>query len=421
MSLLNQPSRILISGDDAEWTSNNMYGGQSINITLPEAVVGAMGVDCARAVVPTTQYNIPDYQKTLYYTEDGVVKTLTLTNNRYFATVPDLITQLNADAVAQGDAITFAYSTTTTRVSATFTNQYKIVVNALNKGIALRYTPPLTAQPTVFAVANIAEGTYYTRASFASAVQTAIQAVVNTVSATAQPAYNVFAGVVVSTGPTPPGPQQNMLGIAITGGTTQIYPGIWDIQYFNSGLTAQQISANKALIGIDDLDTFSQIIAGSLGTGTPANPTTFDFPIPVANIVYSMTPKKQWLTPFALNTRLGYPNAGLPATSYVCTGTFLPNILRTRVIYLLCNATINDSITTDGLRNVLAKIPVNSVYGGMTVYSPPDFNFCRIVQSSYQNVELSLLDENYQPYNLTVEEPMEVELVFAYTEIKNGQ
>lgn len=413
MSLLNQPSRILISGDDAEWTSNNTYGGQSINITLPEAVVGAKGVDCARAVIPTTQYNIPNYQNTLYYTEDGVVKTLTLTNNRYYATVPDLMTQLNADAVAQGDAITFAYNTTTTRVSATFTNQYKIVVDATNQGIAMRYTPPLTPSPTVYTVANIAVGTYYSLASFAQAVQVAIQAVVNTVPATSQASGYTFYATALG---------GNKVGMVLVGGTSQIYPGLWDIQYFASSLTPAQISANKALIGIPNNDTTTKLINGCLQVDYPNNVLWTQMPNGVGSTVpvYSMTPKANWLTKFALNTRLGFANIGNNAVSFVCTGTFLPNILRTRVIYLLCNATINDSITTDGLRNVLAKIPVSSVYGGITVYSPPDFNFCRIVQSSYQNIELSLLDENYQPYNLVAEEPMEVELVFAYGDINNG-
>jgi hypothetical protein len=135
----------------------------------------------------------------------------------------------------------------------------------------------------------------------------------------------------------------------------------------------------------------------------------------------SILPKTAWSSQFALNTRLGFPNIGLSGNAgSAITGTFLPNILRTRVLYLLCNISLNDSISTDGLRTVLAKMPVNSSYGGLTIYEQKDYNFCRIVQSSYQNVELSLLDDNYQPYQLTIEEPMEIELVFTYVPVRNN-
>jgi hypothetical protein len=133
----------------------------------------------------------------------------------------------------------------------------------------------------------------------------------------------------------------------------------------------------------------------------------------------SITRRASWPTQFSLNTRLGFPNAGLTG-AYAYTGLFLPNILRTRVVYLLCNGTVDDSITTDGLRNVIAKIPINSTYGGITTYQQNDYNWCKIVQSAYQNIELSVLDENYQPYLLRAEEPIEVELVFAYGQINNG-
>jgi hypothetical protein len=71
------------------------------------------------------------------------------------------------------------------------------------------------------------------------------------------------------------------------------------------------------------------------------------------------------------------------------------------------------------LRNVLAKIPVTSSYGGFTIYEQKDYNFCRIVQSTLQNLTFSLLDENYQSYDLTYEEPMEIELVFTYQTVMN--
>lgn len=404
MSLLNQPSRILISGDDAEWTSNNQWGGQSFNLTLPEPVVGATGIDCARAVIPNTQYPIPDYQNTFYYTDSGVVMGLTLTNSRNFTSITDLVNQLNIDSVVAGNP-TFTYNTTTCRITAVFNQPQHILVNELNRRIGLQFTYP-GGGPTVRFVATIATGVYYTIGEFMEAVRVALQAAANTISNIAQPAYYIYVGVN--------GLDELMLAVI---GATSPSPGLLAIQYFDTGLTSEQIAANKTLMGIV---TSTSIPFASEDVYPPLYPTTLENPVNFTPVEFSITPRANWPTQFALNTRLGFPNAGLAVVAGEATGTFLPNLIRSRVIYILCNASVNDSITTDGLRNVLAKVPVNSAFGGLTEYSPPDFNFCRIVQSSYQNVEVSLLDDNYQPYNLVAEEPLELELVFAYKEINNG-
>jgi hypothetical protein len=383
MSLVNQPSRILISGDDAEWSSNPTAGGQSFNLTLPEAVVGAKGIDCARAVIPTTLYNIPDYQNKFYYTINGVVQSLTLTNNQYFSQISDLVTQLNADAVAQGDPLTFSYSNTTTRISVAVSGMTPfahMVVDATNSSFSVGGYAGFTSVPLVTGV--------YTPSAFAtmfaSALQTAIQAV---------------AGFGTAT----------VTGTFVAGKVTLDFTNIAGFL----GTFNNQTSAVKTLTG---WTTTAPTLITSLTPLPYSFPTVaFVFPPDTASI----TPRASWPTRFALNTRLGFPNAGLTG-AYTYAGTFLPNILRSRVFYLLCNATVDDSITTDGLRNVIAKIPCTSGYGGITVYQQNDYNWCKIVQSSYQNIELSVLDENYQPYQLKAEEPIEVELVFAYGDINNG-
>jgi hypothetical protein len=75
---------------------------------------------------------------------------------------------------------------------------------------------------------------------------------------------------------------------------------------------------------------------------------------------------------------------------------------------------MNDSLSTDGLRTCIAKIPVNSAYGGLTIYAPGELNFSRVVTNTLQNIQISLLDDNYQPYSLNVEEPTELEIFFKY-------
>jgi hypothetical protein len=127
-------------------------------------------------------------------------------------------------------------------------------------------------------------------------------------------------------------------------------------------------------------------------------------------------PRTEWLTPFALNTRLGFLDTPpTQANSLSTTGSMMPNLVRSKVIYVLCNIVMNDTISTDGLRTSLAKVPVNSVYGGLTLYVPPVLHWNRLVQgNSYQTIVVQLLDDQYQAYPLQSEEFCELEICFKY-------
>lgn len=142
----------------------------------------------------------------------------------------------------------------------------------------------------------------------------------------------------------------------------------------------------------------------------------------------AVAPSSAWTTitngrKFALNTRLGFTDAdaaeGLGATN---TASILPNLIRSKVVYILCNIVMNDSITTDGLRTAIAKIPVNSTFGGLTQYQPPVLNWNRLItQGSYQQITISLLDDQYQPYPLNTDEFCEFEICFKYDDIEDAR
>jgi hypothetical protein len=126
--------------------------------------------------------------------------------------------------------------------------------------------------------------------------------------------------------------------------------------------------------------------------------------------------------PFALNTRLGFIDSDATALGAVVTASILANLIRSKVVYVLCNVVMNDSITTDGLRTAIAKIPVNSTFGGLTLYQPPYLNWNRLItQGSYQQVTISLLDDQYQPYPLNVSEFCEFEICFRYDDFENAR
>ena len=125
---------------------------------------------------------------------------------------------------------------------------------------------------------------------------------------------------------------------------------------------------------------------------------------------------------FALNTRLGFVDSDTGALAASVTAGILANLIRSKVVYILCNVVMNDSITTDGLRTAIAKIPVNSTYGGLTLYQPPYLNWNRLItQGSYQQITISLLDDQYQPYPLNTSEFCEFEIGFKYDDFENAR
>ena len=257
MSAIDQPSRLFVSSSNSEYGA----GGYSINVTLPEAILDAKGVECARAVIPNSLYPISDYQNTFYFRRsNGVlsmpVQGLVLTNKRYFANPEELVDQLNADATAQNMGLVFTYSNTTKRIS------------------------------------------------FAS--------------------------------------------------------------------------------------------------NDPANHQVL------------ACPKNDWLSLFALNTRLGF-NDGQNSYQASWAAPLLPNLIRTKVIYVSTNIAMDDTLMADGaLRNVIAKVPNNAYFGGLNIYEPTTPNYGRIVSSTIQRLSIVLLDENLQPYELAKEETWELEFRFAY-------
>lgn len=409
MSLLNQPSRIFISSDDLEWGQ----GGYNYNITLAEAVQGAAGVDCARAVIPTTLYPIPDYQNKFLYSIGGVDYQLTLTNNRNFANVPDLVAQLNADALAQAQNLTFSFNSTTDRVSVVIGDNTPraVIIEGVNDQIIMG----ADAGPNPEALITIPEGNY-SLAQFATVLQTAIQPFI-----TSNDVPHVGPGATIS--------------VSVVGGNTlqfninkySVYPAI--SFNFNGIPTTLGNATNRAALATimgfvygatPGANDYFIVSSSSLSSITAPNPAALTVP------TVAVAPRSQYplaggvdedKNRFAVNTRLGFPYSGLTGTAGTAiVGTILPNLLRTKVIYVLCNIAVNDSLSTDGLRNVLCKIPVNSVYGGYTFYAPAELNFCRIVPQTYQNVQISYLDENYQSYPLNIEEISEIELVFKYEE-----
>ena len=416
MSLLNQPSRIFISSDDLE-----QGNGQSFSMTLAEAATNAVGVECSRATIPNTQYPIPDYLSKFYYSINGVQDSVQLTNNRNFTSVADLITQLNTDAVAQGKPVSFTFNTTTNRVSVVIGGGEfsTITVDNTNNYIVL-----YDGDSDTYAEVVIPAGTY-TLTAWNTALSAAIaggiaiaftntgEAVWNSLVILSQ---SIFVGGIVSSnyrctskiaGAEVGFSMDPLLGTdsARRQASAVNFGFVWLDAQVNFGVPDTDAIPPEALIIGNALPFIN-----SGGVGQPITVSSREF--------FDLAPGNQNLPKnrFGLNTRLGFPYVGLSGLTGggTYTGTFLPNLIRTHVIYVLANFAVNDSLSTDGLRNCIAKIPVNSGYGGITIYAPAELNYSKIISSTLQNITISLLDDNYQPYNLTIEEPTELEIFFKY-------
>jgi hypothetical protein len=376
---------------------------------------GGTGVACSRAVIPNTLYPIPSYMNTFCYEIGGIEFQLPITTERNYTSVPDLVAQLNIDALNAGQDVVFQWNTSTERVSVVLgTNTAKAsIVAGLNDQLVMG----ADAGPNPFGLITIPEGNY-TLAQLASVLQTAMQPYIT-------------SNDVPHTGP------GANIAVSVVGGNTLKF----DI---NKYANYPAISFNFKGIDVPGLPTANDANRAALATilGFPygATPGANDYFIISSNSLSSITApgpavlsvptaavSNRSLFPpnqgddlkyrFAVNTRLGFPYVGITGTSGVAiTGTFLPNLLRTKVVYILCNIAVNDTISTDGLRTCIAKVPMNASYGGYAIFSPADVNFSRIVNQTYQNVNIQLIDENYMPYPLNIEEITEIELSMKYRE-----
>jgi hypothetical protein len=396
-------------------------------MTLEEAVTGAVGVECSRGAIPNTQYPIPAYQSKFYFSVNGVNDFVQLTYQRNFTSINDLITQLNADAVAQSKPVVFSYDTNTTRVSCQIGGaEYGTITVDNTNNYAVLYD----TDSDTYAEVVVAAGTY-TLAAWNTALSSAIAGgIAIAFTNTSAPVWNslVITANFSYSGPVVVADYRctSKIAGAIVGFSMQPVTGTDTVRRTASAVNYGFVWGDATLnFGVPDTDPIQSppgpaaavigaVVPGFTGGGVGQ-------PVAVSpRSAYDLAPGNvnALKNRFGLNTRLGFPYVGLSGSTGGATyvGTFLPNLIRTRVIYVLTNFSMNDSLSTDGLRTCIAKIPVNSSYGGITIYAPAELNFSRVVQTTLQNIQVSLLDDNYQPYQLTIEEPTELEIFFRYVE-----
>ena len=162
-SRVNQPDRVFISSND-DTSQSSTTGFNLVRATFDTPILDAKRTQLLRATIPNATVNIPDYQTVFWYYQlptatttpsDTYLKAVRLypsqyvpptsftayTLNRTFNDPNDLVTALNAAASTGGDNITynpywsvgdvsFAYNTTTKRITFTGLTSGKFYANA---------------------------------------------------------------------------------------------------------------------------------------------------------------------------------------------------------------------------------------------------------------------------------------------------
>jgi hypothetical protein len=162
-SRVNQPDRVFISSND-DLSQPAATGFNLVRATFDTPILDAKRTQLLRATIPNATVNIPDYQTVFWYYQlpaattvpsDTYLKAVRLypsqyvpptsftafTLNRTFNDPNDLVTALNAAAGVNGDSATynsywtvsdvsFAYDTTTKRITFTGLTSGKFYANA---------------------------------------------------------------------------------------------------------------------------------------------------------------------------------------------------------------------------------------------------------------------------------------------------
>jgi len=162
-SRVNQPDRVFISSND-DTSQSTTTGFNLVRATFDTPILDAKRTQLLRATIPNATINIPDYQTVFWYYQLPTATTIpsstylkavrlypsqyvpptsftAYTLNRTFTDPNDLVSALNAAASTGGDSATynpywsvgdvsFAYNTTTKRITFTGLTSGKFYANA---------------------------------------------------------------------------------------------------------------------------------------------------------------------------------------------------------------------------------------------------------------------------------------------------
>lgn len=144
-----------------------------------------------------------------------------------------------------------------------------------------------------------------------------------------------------------------------------------------------------------------------------------------------------YVSEITLNLRVGFVQS---ATSSLSTGLVLPNssqqyipgigdeliiwpadtyadLVYSQNCIVLANYVQGSSLTSSGARNVLATVPMNAPPLGVSLFQAPLVNWLTKIAKEIYEVEITLLDDNNQPFLLPNSAIVNIDLGFNFTKI----
>lgn len=433
----NRPARVFIRSDDAVDRSG---GGNPSDFVYPlsENILNAKAVQVLSCRIPNIFPQVPNYQRWfLYMLTDftGAVHYRGFKLNavsdtvRYFANYQDLVNQLNIDAAfwvefndvgvpqtttesyltalqpGQPKDVSFTYDAASRKI---LTNNVAPVPPAagiqLTAGVnnRLKFFAANPANPSVYI--DIAPGLYVGATNLATALNAAFAAkgfpmtasVVNATTLSyswggASGAYFMsFSFNSVNPDPNYP--------LSLAQGTAAALGFIFPSGFYTVSVPFQ--NPNPIAFNV-----------------TPTAPT-----LQLASVVQSvqMLSKTELVKPYLfLNQILGYnvgsPQPAVPVPAGIPIVPFsFPNLVRTQTIYIQSNTTLNGTLTSNGLRNVIQTIPVTVPQLGVISFQSTQPHYIFNCPENLAAISIRLIDENGQYLPMTLNAQTEFELGFLY-------
>lgn len=119
----------------------------------------------------------------------------------------------------------------------------------------------------------------------------------------------------------------------------------------------------------------------------------------------SVAAASQW--PLANVKNTWFTGVPVPVDSY-------PNLVYTNGVSLLASFITNSSLTSNNYHNLLAVVPVDSVPLGITNYICATSNLLTKISQTIQTVQIQMLDDAGQPYELPDNAQVSLEVSFSY-------
>lgn len=142
-----------------------------------------------------------------------------------------------------------------------------------------------------------------------------------------------------------------------------------------------------------------------------------------ANMKYGTYPVP-FVQDTTMNLRLGFTSPIVDEDVIIANNVNEPfvaeswaDLVYTQNVILLANIIPGSSLGSGGQHNVLASVPINAPPLGVGNFTAPMVNWLTKVMKEIYEIEIVMLDDNYQPYRVPNNAVVNVEMGFSYLKL----